>query len=1496
MRPTPKNGTLKRFVTFALSLVLVFTSFPVTAPAYGDGVEGEVLEVVSVDGDAAPDAQEGDGAEDAAAADGLAQEPPAEEPDAEAAPAEQTLEPEAGPAAEPGPDAEPAAEPEPANGAAREANQPSRTVDGTVTEDLTYNKAGDYTLTVNGTLKGRIVISGGAKVTIVGPGTIDGTGKDASVIEVTGAGSRLVFDGPTVKGGSGSSLGAQGLKDLGSGYDKAGGGILVRRDNGEDTGAALEFRGGTVTGNTAKVGGGIFIDRTCGLTMTSGTVSSNTATTHEGGGIYVAGNHDGAGAGSYARIDGGSIVDNRTQTKVDWGGGGIFVESKGVLFLGSALITKNTANGLGGGISGCPHASIGIGRIEEGFSLYGNTARRQSWPDNKYLDSLEVTYNGKTYEAGDKWAKADPGFTAAKAMDYYCVNVSYINGYDGHANSTVAWTGRAAGSTAYGTQARDVTVYKGDSLVLPGESLGLTSTKPASDTVTGRAVTITGNTSTTHGGGIGCNGTLMVGELPNGDQYSPLSFEIRKEFENSDGQAVGLKGGEFAFDLVDASGKTVATSRNDENGAVLFSVDMEGVLKTQIAAGQTKDVTYTVREQRTDGDDRDIEYAEDVTVTLSVRHRVQSISYPNASLNVTYHDPELKGIEVDGKAFDNGAASGNPVTMANTLRLRRSVLFGTVGFEAEKSLVNALGKDMELGGRTFEFTLTGIDGTVVENADGTTTAMPDGSVTVGNDADGTIVFEGLGIASYLQGLPWDKDGETHTVPVELKLREVVPDDKGDIAYDEAEHTVRFTVDATAEVAVDNAAGTKTVTVTPVIRQGTLTVDDKAIEAAPIVNTHSLVGEWAPTATKHFMGSGDSAPYTFTLRELAQAPAEGQDISEVPVKDGRTWTGTTGDYVGGTATVTFDAVDFRVDGTADDKRNDLGDHWFVMTEDGGDEPGRDPVAYVLQVRVSEDDSDRAGLKAEVVGTWFAGSVDGPLVGEDTAPVFYNTDGESGIAFANYAVYAASGAPADATCLVDPKIVKELDGRTIRPGEFSFKLVTVNGPHDDDLSGTVVSATSNDRYGMVDFDAANPQGWDYDGNPVCLVFNSAGSYWYRVVEDEGMSHDPTVDYSDEVILFHVEVEHDDQTGTLQGTYEYGHLVDGEYVAYPESVGNPTWHPTMTNRVRDIDLRVRKTSVLDRDLGLEGATYGLYLVNDEGGHDDVLLGEATSDEDGWLLFEDVRLSSGSRYYFQEVSAPGGHTVSEFRSPYFSVAADGSAPGGLTLVRAEDPAYDTEAGPAAQAEEIADEPVALAEGADGGATSQEQPDGSTLLTYSFDGGVYDEATRVAFNKLDTRTREWVVGAKLQILREDDGEVVASWTSGEATKELVATLDVDVSYILREVEAPEGYHKAGDVVFTIDPYGKVSLVSGADNGNAEISAETITLFDTQVDAEEVVPLERVTERRVGGDRGTGGTESRGGSVPATGDLASNGWVLAGLAALVAVAVTGAVVLHRRRG
>lgn len=56
----------------------------------------------------------------------------------------------------------------------------------------------------------------------------------------------------------------------------------------------------------------------------------------------------------------------------------------------------------------------------------------------------------------------------------------------------------------------------------------------------------------------------------------------------------------------------------------------------------------------------------------------------------------------------------------------------------------------------------------------------------------------------------------------------------------------------------------------------------------------------------------------------------------------------------------------------------------------------------------------------------------------------------------------------------------------------------------------------------------------------------------------------------------------------------------------------------------------------------------------------------------------------------------------------------------------------------------------------------------------------------------------------------------------------------------PAEYRLANDVEFVIDNYGNVTITKGTENGNAELSDNTITLYDTMMDAEEVEQREAV--------------------------------------------------------
>lgn len=1657
------SAPAKLFLSVLLALLLLVSLFPAMPFAYGDNAfDAAAGDATQFDEDVLDEAEQDDGAPNGA------EERSAEaDLDGESAEGEAAEDPSAAAIAFNDQD-EPTLETESMGERAAAATVAISGSVGTLTNEahltinkgasasghLVYQQKGTYDLVVNGTFKGTIYVTRGAELTINGGGTINGN-SNPTVIHVEGGNSVLnvcpdeaLGSGVTITGGNGGTH----LNDTANFPTYAcGGGILVQRiyadseDKNRGTGATLNFYRGTVSGNKAGAGGGIYIDRTCLFTMYDGTVTGNTATAGEGGGLYI------AGGSKFVRYEGdrqiweghglleikkATITDNHTKTTYDWGGGGLFVESKGVLKLGSSLITQNTAEGLGGGIAGCPHASIGIGKITEGFSLYGNTAKRKQWPTNKYLNELTVTYNGKTYIAGDKWAKADRGFTAQKAMDYYCTNVSYVTGYDGAANSSVAWIGRSAGPDNAG---KDVTIYKGDSLALPGESLGLTSTKPKTDGVIGRSVVITGNTSTTHGGGIGCNGTLMIGALPSGDVYSPLSFEVKKDFKNSLGGAIALEGGEFTFELVDEKGKVVAEGTNDKDGSVLFSIDFKDNLK-KIEAGKTGSFSYTIREKRSNSLGLDnITYADEVKVKLTVEHKQQSVSYPNASISVTYHEAVLKTAQANGSMYENGAlrfvntlqlntalglplkkvsegigagtfsfalqevegpdepsaatpaklkakgeaqrveVSTNAATGENPsqsaedsfrreyrepgtywyllseveganrdisfdkaaylLRVDVSVAEGgkslsahiggrwkaedasspfavdssagpatfknvAVAYEGftlalDKALKSTLGQYLPLGDRTYAFELH----------DGLLAPGPTLVAEAISNADGKVTLE-VASTSYAQQM-YEAGEDSRTY--HFTLREVRGDDPFTTYREDIE--VAVTLGTSAERVTKD--GRTVLMVTPRVQK--VAIGGKDVTDAFVVdNYYAPNGTWAPEVMKRFLGSGDPGSFSFTLVELEGEPAQGEKLSEAGLKADKIWTGATGDFENGEASIAFEnPVDYRVDGDeASGKRNDLGSHWYRLVENDGDAPGNDPRVFVFCVEVAQSKDDKTKLDANVAATYYADSLDSselfPL-GEGALPAFHNFTSELGaVSFASYTAYAASGEPVDQKCLVDPKIYKALEGRTLRPNEFQFQLVRADENYEP--TSDVISETGNDEFGMVDFDAANPVNPDAD-DPCCLLFTQPGTYRYRVIESPKLNADPSVDYSTEKITFTVVVELRD--GVLEACdMYYGYLDGDENVRYKEQYQDweseaadwvpssadfgkldTSWHPTMTNRVKPMDLAVRKTSVLDRNEGLEGATYGLYMVN-EAEQADVYLGSATSDAEGWLYFEDVALKTGNLYYFMEEAAPAGHTVSEFRSKYFYLVPDANAGNGYVMKYADsknaldgsddlvapteddgtdggapdevDAPDESYGGNAASAEDVATEPI-------------EGKDGALLYVYEADGGVYDEATYVEFNKLDTRNHEWVEGAKLSLIEKESGAVVTSWTSGKAPEVLQKTLNVGVVYVLREDEAPEGYQKAHDVGFRIDSYGSVEILSGTENGNAELSDSTITLYDTRIPLEEVVTESREKIRKV----------------PATGssrDLAKTGDALPLLAiGFVALAALAILVLAGRR-
>jgi hypothetical protein len=225
-------------------------------------------------------------------------------------------------------------------------------------------------------------------ITGVGSGAVlQGTG-GKRVISITG-GARITFDNITIQGGGSTSYGGNG------------GGIYA------GGGSTIVWKSGSVTGNTAKAGGGLYLDgdtdsnpdNDSEFDFMTGAINGNTATgsavvrsTFEtnaavlsiqgGGGVYINGNalfwlkngeinsNSTAGSGGGVLLNGSAIpnhptadntpnnfimsagtVDGNTATGGVWphGGGGVFV-AKGSFEMLGGHIMNNASNRQGGGV------------------------------------------------------------------------------------------------------------------------------------------------------------------------------------------------------------------------------------------------------------------------------------------------------------------------------------------------------------------------------------------------------------------------------------------------------------------------------------------------------------------------------------------------------------------------------------------------------------------------------------------------------------------------------------------------------------------------------------------------------------------------------------------------------------------------------------------------------------------------------------------------------------------------------------------------------------------------------------------------------------------------------------------------------------------------------------------------------------------------------------------------------------------------------------------
>lgn len=346
---------------------------------------------------------------------------------------------------------------------------------------------------------------------------------------------RVVMDGGSISGNT--AVGGGGINIHGGSFEMNGGTIssnTVQAGSSSDShimgggvlvtgGARMTFSDGSVCENMANGGNGAGIalgssffgnNNNIGyLTMTGGSISGNEST-YEGGGLYIQ-------MESSADVSGGSITGNIChggRFSPNYGGGGIYVNGTheffrghkdGVLHLSKAVIKRNDADVEGGALSACLTSTSRI-YLASGSAIYGNQAGDGADVHCDYFGIMSWEGYGTVY--GTMEATISP----------YMWNGTPYNWINAETNKEFP--------------VAELAMIKGKTIHLranPGEGA------PSSGNVL-----ISGNHSDSRGGGIGSNGTIIIGDEPEAGEAEWIP-DVSKVLHNRD----MMEGETFTFDL-----------------------------------------------------------------------------------------------------------------------------------------------------------------------------------------------------------------------------------------------------------------------------------------------------------------------------------------------------------------------------------------------------------------------------------------------------------------------------------------------------------------------------------------------------------------------------------------------------------------------------------------------------------------------------------------------------------------------------------------------------------------------------------------------------------------------------------------------------------------------------------------------------------------------------------------------------------------------------------
>ncbi len=662
------------------------------------------------------------------------------------------------------------------------------------------------TYTINDTYKGYIVINTSQSVTLNGRGTIDASGYNHhSAILIKGGATVTINGSLTITGGTGDAKTESAMEPGNGGTFYCGGGVYIY--NG-----TLNFNSGTITNNTANRGGGIFVENGAILNMNGGTISYNETVNLDGTVSQVAkGNYAGEGGGIFvygkAYINGGTICYNKCNSKTDLGGGGLYVNNGAQATLKNALVYDNSAAGFGGGIAGCCHGESALVDTD-GVALYNNTAEGKArtetdtpGPNAYYGDNRGRKTAGNVVDNYTQAVAA--GITGANSADFYTAGSALVSNY-------MAGGGSAKYEFKHGSE-KVRTLEDNEIIAAAKNSLVALKANPSDESIALAkkalqqygGVEIYGNTSSVHGGGIGCNGSLYFGTHSSQEfkfEYLKLNLTASKKLN---GATAANQAGRYTVGLYfDKECKNLAAkATNDEAGNFAFEFTEYKTLKDYItntqkdAKGNIKSgtITFYAKEIIPENDETVTNWDKSVykieialtgkttTVTKelpvadsgNLRHITRTVTtttYTQGNKTVTkiidrngvtlaepeavpsgivFDNYDSKNLSLTKQVIDsqkkNSEADGNNVDTAKKFKF-------TIEFSTNKDLV---------AGRSFKATINDVattdavvssDGKVtVELSDGQTYKIKDLPQTVGytitEDTDNDYTSEATGVTS-----------------------------------------------------------------------------------------------------------------------------------------------------------------------------------------------------------------------------------------------------------------------------------------------------------------------------------------------------------------------------------------------------------------------------------------------------------------------------------------------------------------------------------------------------------------------------------------------------------------------------------------------------------------------------------------------------------------------------------------------------------------------------